>query len=1283
MSKIICSAAIRGAHKIVDRAEQKWKEAMDQWGSKQDVGFPNTAYYLPVIYGMTGIPVKTVGDMEQVLKQCRNLLPPPVREKVHLPYLAPALDAGMATFFAEEIIEAIRYLEDPDFYTQQEDPMDHTIWLGAADDIILRKRGIEFVDGTAPGFAAIAGAAPSPEVAARIAQELQEKNLYVFMCAEHEGKRFSEQLVEADVQIGWPTRLVSFGPDISAAVFAMGFATRVAMSFGGVEPGDFRRILIYNKDRTFAFVMPLGYVTEEWYANAAGAINWGFPTIADTPIPQVLPTGICTYEHVVSNVPHDQIVARAVEVRGLKVTVAEVPVPVAYGPAFEGERVRRDDVYAEARGGQVPVCEWVTSRRMDDVEDGKVVVIGPDLDDMPQGTMFPLAIVAEVAGREMQEDFEPILERQIHHLINYAQGVMHIGQRDIAWVRISKSAMEKGFRLKHIGSIIHAKLHQDFGRIFDKIQVKIYTEEDNVQEILAQARVSYHARDARIEGMTDETTETYYSCTLCVPKGEEVLLADGSFDRVENLIQTAVDQGEVHVLSFDHNDLVAKPVEELFINPAPTSLIRTELSNGHSLQVTPNHKVLVDTPEGLDWVQASQLKPGDVLLSSKGTTVDGHGLGREEDLYIIDLLPDDLKVFDDAFMGSLRESIRSRYDNLASAARDFGMKYRRLYYALYQKETDKYRVSHERLKLGEIKAIVGKLGLAWDEVKGEIRELGTNRKCKLSKKVLDEDLLYMAGLVASDGCVVRRGTGTFVQFTNCERVLIEKFNQSQYALFGVCPKTEVVPPKLSLSKGLEIRGKQEVMVSYVHNPLIGPLMMGLGIGIKGEDGEKWRGETISRLSPKLVAAYLRGLFDGDGHVTENHILISTGVYKEAQHIQLLLKKLGISSYTTRITRGYQVGTRSNRDFMQFRSLISSGHPGKRTKMEGVELSFDEHHVVRTDAVPLLCGSLIKDLIQRTNGSIEVTKLPVDYKTIEAWVKGKRRASKEKLRLFLDGVKPEIGDGDPIYQELLRWSTSKMTFEKIRKVERVQYAEREVYNFSVADTHNYFVNGLCVANCQSFAPNHVCTVSPERTGLCGAYNWMDCRAAYEINPTGPNQPIGKGECLDPKLGRWKGVDEFVYKASRGNIDHYYFYSVVYDPMTTCGCCECIAAVAPLCNGVMTVNREYDGMTPCGMKFTTLAGTIGGGMSTPGFVGHSKYNICQRKFIAGDGGIKRLVWMPKMLKEELMDRLKRRSEEIGIPNFYEMIADETVGVTEEEILPFLEEVGHPALTMDPIL
>jgi len=734
MSKIIASAAIRGAHKIIGRADEQWRRAMEKYGGNQEIGFPNTAYYLPVIYGILGIKVTKLGDLEQVLKRCHSLLPPPVRAEHPLPYLAPALDAGMATLFAGEIIEVIRYLEQPNFYTKGENPTADNIWLGAADDVILRKRGIEFVDGTAPGFAAILGAAPTKEIAASIAIELQQKNLYVFMAAESDGKRFSEQLVEAGVQVGWPTRLVSFGPDVSSVVFAMGFATRVALSFGGVQPGDFRKILIYNKDRTFAFAMPLGYVSDEWYANAAGAINFGFPIIADTPIPEILPSGITTYEHVVSNVPHDKIVARAIEVRGLKVAVADVPVPVAYGPAFEGERVRGEEIYLECGGGRTMMVEFATSKRMDEVEDGKITVIGPELSDVEAGTKLPMAILVEVAGREMQEDYEPILERQIHHLINYAQGVMHIGQRDIAWIRIGKSAVEKGFKIAHIGSLLHAKLHQDFGRIFDKLQVTIYTEEDKVKEIVAMAKKAYAVRDARIEGMTDETTDMYYSCTLC---------------------------------------------------------------------------------------------------------------------------------------------------------------------------------------------------------------------------------------------------------------------------------------------------------------------------------------------------------------------------------------------------------------------------------------------------------------------------------------------------------------------------------------------------------------------QSFAPSHVCVISPERTGLCGSYNWMDCKAAYEISPTGPNQPVAKGEVIDSHLGQWKGVNEFVFKTSRGKMDHYNFYSIIQDPMTSCGCMECIAAILPMANGLMTVNREYMGMTPSGMKFTTLAGTIGGGISTPGFVGHSKYNIGQRKFVAAEGGIKRLVWMPKSLKEEIGERFNARAKELGMPDLLERVADESIGTTEEEIMAFLQEKQHPALTMDPIM
>ncbi len=174
---------------------------------------------------------------------------------------------------------------------------------------------MEFVAGTAHGFVAILGSAPTKDVAAKIAQELQQRNLYTFMSADYNGQKFSEQLVEAGVQIGWPTRLVSFGPGVSSTVFALGFATRAALSFGGFQPGDFRKILDYNRERIFAFVLAMVTVTEEWAANALGAVNFGFPVIADTAIPEILPSGICTYEHVVSNVPHDKLVNKAVEVR--------------------------------------------------------------------------------------------------------------------------------------------------------------------------------------------------------------------------------------------------------------------------------------------------------------------------------------------------------------------------------------------------------------------------------------------------------------------------------------------------------------------------------------------------------------------------------------------------------------------------------------------------------------------------------------------------------------------------------------------------------------------------------------------------------------------------------------------------------------------------------------------------------------------------------------------------------------------------------------------------------
>ena len=260
MSKLIAFAAIQGGYKVVSEVEGLYEKALQTYNADTKVEFPNTGYFLPVIYSLTGLKVTCLEDIKKPLAFARGLLPPHVKSKNHLPYLGPLLDAGMAGIIAYEIKEALRSVTDPDFYYPHEDPdLDAgRIWTGPADDTILRKRGVEFVDGSAPGFAAIVGAAPNPEIAKMIVEDYQKKSLYIFCAANHNGKTVIEQLIEAGVQVGWNTRIVPFGPDISSAVFALGFANRAAMAFGGVQPGDYKKILMYNKERIFAFRQRIG-----------------------------------------------------------------------------------------------------------------------------------------------------------------------------------------------------------------------------------------------------------------------------------------------------------------------------------------------------------------------------------------------------------------------------------------------------------------------------------------------------------------------------------------------------------------------------------------------------------------------------------------------------------------------------------------------------------------------------------------------------------------------------------------------------------------------------------------------------------------------------------------------------------------------------------------------------------------------------------------------------------------------------------------------------------------
>ena len=221
-------------------------------------------------------------------------------------------------------------------------------------------------------------------------------------------------------------------------------------------------------------------------------------------------------------------------------------------------------------------------------------------------------------------------------------------------------------------------------------------------------------------------------------------------------------------------------------------------------------------------------------------------------------------------------------------------------------------------------------------------------------------------------------------------------------------------------------------------------------------------------------------------------------------------------------------------------------------------------------------------------------------------------------------------------------------------------------------------------CQSFAPSHCCVVTPERLGLCGAVSWLDAKATKELNPEGPCQPISKEGCEDEVKGIYPDVNRMVEEATHGALSRVTLYSIMEDPMTSCGCFECICGIEPFSNGVIIANREYSGMTPLGMTFGELASMTGGGVQTPGFMGHGRHFIASKKFMSAEGGFERIVWMPKELKDDVAERLnKAAKEKYGIDNFTDMIADETIATDEEALMAFLQEKNHPVLGLEPIM
>jgi acetyl-CoA synthase len=113
MSRIIAGAALRGANKMMERAEQTLARTIEEKGKDHEVAYPNTAYYLPIMYMFLGQKVEKLGDLEESLQEGRKLLKDPPTDDLWLPYLGDTLDAGVSTLLAEETIEALKYCNGP------------------------------------------------------------------------------------------------------------------------------------------------------------------------------------------------------------------------------------------------------------------------------------------------------------------------------------------------------------------------------------------------------------------------------------------------------------------------------------------------------------------------------------------------------------------------------------------------------------------------------------------------------------------------------------------------------------------------------------------------------------------------------------------------------------------------------------------------------------------------------------------------------------------------------------------------------------------------------------------------------------------------------------------------------------------------------------------------------------------------------------------------------------------------------------------------------------------
>ena len=481
-----------GSNAVAGLTEGAVNDAIAKYGPEKELAFPDTAYFFPTIYAATGVKVKTLGDLPACVGVLKSLI-------TNQEDLGQALNAGLATAVGAEILEGLKFVEPKDAYEQATVP-----GIGFVPDPIIRSLGVPLVTGDIPGVAVVLGKAEKAEDVAAVVKGYQSKGIMTFMIGD-----VIEQCAEQGVKMGLELRVIPLGHDVTAVIHVVTVAIRAALIFGNVQPGDLAGLLAYTKERVPAFVNTFGDIDPVVVSAGAGAIALGFPVVVDVDLGENQVPGALE-----SCTDHSETVKKSLELRGIKIKSKELPIPVAFAAAFEGEIIRKADMQVEFWSAKNTTCELVQMKDASEVEDHKITVDGPDIDS---GELeYALATCIYVAGKKMQADFESVIERKIHAWFNYMEGVMHTGQRNQFRIRISKDAYEHGLRLHHFGEVLYHMIMDEFDAVVDKCEVRLITDPEKATKFLNEvAMPRYNARDDRLASMTDESVDRFFTCILC------------------------------------------------------------------------------------------------------------------------------------------------------------------------------------------------------------------------------------------------------------------------------------------------------------------------------------------------------------------------------------------------------------------------------------------------------------------------------------------------------------------------------------------------------------------------------------------------------------------------------------------------------------------------------------------------------------------------------------------------------------------------------------------------